>query len=175
MPPINPIGMPIIAPGMSTAAGEQPLLVRGWAAELGAPGTGIAGIDVYLDGAPEQGGVLLGTATYGLPRPDVAAAFGNPDWANSGFVFTWTPRNLAAGEHTVTVLARATSGLSHMQSVSAAHCLCTPAPFASPTRPEAAATLPSLGQLADTDEDLLIDQNQVDEPAEAPADLDESD
>jgi hypothetical protein len=117
--------MPIPAPeqasaaGMSTTAPQQMLFVTGWAAMPDTAGTGISSVDVYLGGTPSQGGTLLGTATYGLPRPDVAEAFGNPEWTNSGFTFTWTPQNMSSSTQTLAIVAHSSMGDTVEQIVEA--------------------------------------------------------
>jgi hypothetical protein len=165
VPPVDTTGMTGVnttQPPASSLIGRQPLFVGGWAAEFGALGTGIEGIDVYLDGLPEQGGTFLGSATYGLPRPDVAEAYGNPEWMNSGFAFAWTPQNLAVGDHTITVLARSMTGMAQMQTVAAVNCLCEQSPWASPTTPEVIENQPGIGQLEDTGgPNLYFDRDQT--------------
>src|SRR5215216_5206655 len=60
----------------------QQTLIGGWAADLAGPGTGVDEVRVYLDSAT---GRLLGNATYGKPRPDVAQALGNQAFLNTGY------------------------------------------------------------------------------------------
>jgi hypothetical protein len=76
----------------------------GWAVDRNAAGsnTGVDRVTVYLDGPPATG-TLLGTAKYGLSRPDVGSYFGNARWNNSGWEFIWTPRSLSVGPHTLYV------------------------------------------------------------------------
>jgi hypothetical protein len=50
--------------------------------------------------------VFLGAATYGVSRPDVAAAFGSR-FLNSGYTLNVTT-NLAPGTYTLVVFARST-------------------------------------------------------------------
>lgn len=83
--------------------------ILGWAVDPTAAGTGIDRLDVYLDGPPGTG-AYIGTATYGTPRPDVAAAFGRPEWVNCGFTLDWTPQTLSAGSHVLYVSASGASG-----------------------------------------------------------------
>ncbi len=86
------------------------VLVQGWAVDPGATGgTGIAAVQVYLD-APMGEGAALGPVQYGLPRPDVAAALGNPAFAASGWQFTWDTRALAPGGHRLYVYALRPNG-----------------------------------------------------------------
>jgi hypothetical protein len=84
----------------------QPLVVRGWAVDTGAT-TG-AGVDVVQIYATPAGGVpaLLGTATYGSARSDVAQRFG-AQFTNCGFSFR-APAVLAPGAYTITVYAHST-------------------------------------------------------------------
>jgi hypothetical protein len=64
--------------------------VGGWAIDAGSPtGTGVDAVQVYV--FPNNGaspGVFIGNASYGLPRPDVAAFFGNANFTNCGFHFS---------------------------------------------------------------------------------------
>jgi hypothetical protein len=93
------------------------MVIGGWAVDPAGPGTGIDEVRVYLDGEMDRGGRLIGMATYGKPRPDVAAVRGNPAWANSGFDYVWRPIGLRPGQHRIYVYARSiTRGWSH-QSV----------------------------------------------------------
>jgi len=58
------------------------LWMEGWAADLSSiNGTGIARIDVYLDGFD----TFLGEANYGITRADVADYYGNENIENSGW------------------------------------------------------------------------------------------
>jgi hypothetical protein len=72
----------------------SPLAVSGWAAD---PTGGLAsGIEIAIDQKPYP-------ATYGLERPDVAAALKNPACERSGFKFTIPASQFSIGVHTVAV------------------------------------------------------------------------
>jgi hypothetical protein len=101
----------------ATITNGSPLAVGGWAIDPAGPGTGIEEVRVYLDGEMDRGGRLLGIATYPKPRPDVAAARGNPAFVNSGYDYVWTPRGLTPGPHRLYVYARSTSKGWSWQSV----------------------------------------------------------
>jgi len=75
--------------------------VSGWAIDnLLAPGTAIANIDVLMDG------VRVGSATYGVSRPDVCAAYpGRPSCPNVGFSYLLNTTPYIGGSHTLTVKA----------------------------------------------------------------------
>jgi hypothetical protein len=78
------------------------LYVAGWAADPGSTaGTGVDRVDVYLDGEPGTG-TLLGSATYGLQRPDVVANLGSSRFLLSGYAMT---ASVSPGPHTVYVYA----------------------------------------------------------------------
>jgi hypothetical protein len=80
------------------------LEVRGWAADPSARGgTGVDRVEVYVDGERNAGGTLLGQATYGLQRPDVAANLGSQQFLLSGFALQAT---VSPGPHTIYVYAR---------------------------------------------------------------------
>lgn len=81
------------------------LTVRGWAASYN--GTGIVStMTVYVDGT------AIGNATLGLSRPDVAAAYSNPAWTNSGWLLTTSAAGLSVGLHVVTAVATDSAGLT---------------------------------------------------------------
>jgi hypothetical protein len=91
----------------SPAQGESvrgPLRLSGWALDLGSlAGTGVDAVHVHA--FPSGGGasIFLGAATYGLPRPDVGVAFGDPRFAASG----WTlEASLPPGSYQIAVYAR---------------------------------------------------------------------
>lgn len=78
--------------------------VDGWAAdEMSASGSGIEGVSVFLDGPPGFGR-YLGAAAIGDVRSDVAAVYG-PQFANSGWHFTWDRIGLSPGRHALVVVA----------------------------------------------------------------------
>jgi len=91
--------------GGSTVRNGNQIDVGGWAADRNGPGTGVDEVRVFLDGPMDGNGTLLGTATYGGSRPDVAQALGSSAFANSGFDFLWTPTRLTGGSHTIYVHA----------------------------------------------------------------------
>jgi glycosyltransferase involved in cell wall biosynthesis len=77
--------------------------ITGWAASK----VGIASVEIYCDGNS------LGTAFYGVLRPDIAIAFPTfKDAGRSGFFWMLDATQLAAGHHVVRVVAWSHSGLS---------------------------------------------------------------
>ncbi len=73
---------------------DLPLTVAGWGMDLGAAeGTGVERVDV-LDGG--CGGTIVGQATYGITRPDVAAQHGER-FLDTGWSLSLN--TLRAGEH----------------------------------------------------------------------------
>jgi hypothetical protein len=111
------------AAGVSSANGQR-LFVGGWAGAPGGTDSGIQSVDVFLDGAPDAGGTLLGTATLGIARPDVATVTRNTNWGKSGFNFDWTPRLIPEGSHTLYIVAHSTSGATATQQVAISACGC---------------------------------------------------
>jgi len=105
----GPVVLRVDSPlGNPTVTG--PLLVSGWAADPRIPsGTGIDRVEVYLDGPPNQGR-SLGTATYGISRPDVAQALQNPRFTDTGFRLQVDPTLLTSGPHQLVVVAVSTDG-----------------------------------------------------------------
>ena len=83
----------------------QPFVVAGWALDLGGVLTANSGVDVVqMYAYPDAGApVFLGTANYGIARPDVGAAFG-PSFTNVGYGLTVT--GLPAGHYVLAVFAR---------------------------------------------------------------------
>src|SRR5687767_8363586 len=61
----------------------QDVIFTGWAANWTGPGTGVDRVMV-LDAPQAAGGQVVVEATYGMPRTDVAAAYGDA-WTNSAF------------------------------------------------------------------------------------------
>lgn len=81
----------------------QPFVLSGWAVEEGA--LAAPGIDVVVAWAYPSGGgapILVGTATYGIPRSDIAALLG-AEYVNSGFALT--VRGLPSGTYQFVVYA----------------------------------------------------------------------
>jgi len=84
-----------------------PTTITGWA--LDAASDGGTGVDmVHVWAFNEQGGdpQWVGAATYGLARPDVAAAFGKSAFTNSGFSLAL--QHLAPGRYHLAICARRT-------------------------------------------------------------------
>ncbi len=77
------------------------ITVSGWALDnLNAPGTAISSVQVQVDGN------TVGTASYGIPRPDVCAAYpGRPGCPNVGFMFLLDTKKFAPGSHALTAVA----------------------------------------------------------------------
>jgi hypothetical protein len=80
------------------------VVITGWAVDPFADGPGISAVEIYL-GAPEDGGIYLGEASYGIPRPDVASALGRPDWIEIGYELAWFVGELPPGDHAIVVVA----------------------------------------------------------------------
>jgi hypothetical protein len=75
--------------------------VSGWALDnTSAIGTAISLVQVKVDG------VVVGTATYGISRPDVCTAYaGRPGCPNVGFTYALNTATLSPGSHLLTVSA----------------------------------------------------------------------
>jgi sugar lactone lactonase YvrE len=75
--------------------------VSGWAIDnTGAIGTAISAVQVLVDGT------AVGTATYGLSRPDVCYVYpGRAGCPNVGYSYSLNTAALSAGSHTITVEA----------------------------------------------------------------------
>ena len=97
--------------GSTTVAQGGTLSIVGWAAdkEDGAP---VAKVQVFVDN------VLVGNAALGDARPDVANAFNNPAYTNSGWHLNYVvPNTLAAGSHSVSAIAFDSAGASTLLPV----------------------------------------------------------
>ena len=75
--------------------------ISGWAIDnAAAVGTAISNVQVNVDG------IVVGTATYGLSRPDVCAVYpGRPSCPNVGYTYSLDTSTLISGTHTITVTA----------------------------------------------------------------------
>jgi len=97
------IAVDLPAPGASLS---QPFAIAGWALDTGAPsGTGIDAVHVWafpVSGAPR----FVGVAAYGIPRPDVGAAFGSR-FTGSGFALQ--ANGLDPGAWTLAVFGHSTA------------------------------------------------------------------
>ncbi len=103
----------------------QPLAVQGWAVDgTAASGTGVDAVHVYA--YPAAGNpVFLGSAQYGLSRPDIGAAHG-ARFTASGYSLI-APTVLPAGVYTIVVYGHSTvAGFN--SSASVAVTLTAPAP-----------------------------------------------
>lgn len=108
-PVLTPVGSLDLAVDASTSATSvsqaDSLFVSGWAGDP-RDGTPLASLKVFVDGT------FFGTPTQGVSRPDVATATGNSAYANSGYTLNTSAASLAAGNHTVTVVATDSYSLS---------------------------------------------------------------
>jgi glucose/arabinose dehydrogenase len=100
----------------NTSVVTQPFVAGGWALNLAAPAgqTGVDAVDLFASG---PGGTrLIGHATYGVNRPDVAAAYSayGPQFGPTGFQLS--VRGLAPGTYTMTAAAHGTLSDSFEQS-----------------------------------------------------------
>jgi len=94
----------------ATIRNGAPVHVGGWGADLAGGGSAVEQVEVYLGGPRDGGGSLIGTATLGGARPDVALVYQNPALTNAGYDLRWLPTNLPAGPHTLFVYAQGRSG-----------------------------------------------------------------
>jgi hypothetical protein len=77
--------------------------MTGWLVDAGRC-RAAAGVRVAVDGHP------VATARYGLSRPDVAATYGVPAYAQSGFSAVWNDAGLPRGRHTLRLSAQLSTG-----------------------------------------------------------------
>jgi hypothetical protein len=81
------------------------LEARGWAASC-VPAAPLASVTLLVDAKP------AGQTKIFIPRPDVAAAFGRPDFESSGWKISSSVRSLQAGDHSVILRANLENGQS---------------------------------------------------------------
>ncbi|MGA2538834.1 MAG: hypothetical protein ABSF53_22700, partial [Terracidiphilus sp.] len=62
-------------------------------------------VQIYLDGTN-----LVGSAGLGYSRPDVAAAYNDANWTNSGYEYFTGVGRLPVGTHTITAVAKDSQG-----------------------------------------------------------------
>ncbi len=89
------------------ASVQNSVLVQGWAIDAAAmSSTGINQVDVHLikDGTDS----FLGTASYGASRSDVASAYGDARFTNSGYSLSFDSNSFANGVYTLQIGARST-------------------------------------------------------------------
>jgi hypothetical protein len=97
--------MALDRPSSSSSNGRN-LVVSGWAVDLGAPtGTGADLVHVWAFPTGGGAGTFLGTATYGLSRPDIGAAFGDSRFTPSGFQLSAV---VPPGTYTISAYMRST-------------------------------------------------------------------
>jgi N-acetylneuraminic acid mutarotase len=104
--PVGHIDSAVDSVTASTTVGQSDsVAIRGWAADLvdHAP---LSNVTVYIDGNS------VGTPTLGLARPDVAAAFSNAGYLDSGYTLIYPVAALSLGSHAVTVIAIDSGGRS---------------------------------------------------------------
>lgn len=120
--------------GQGVTTGQQ-IDIGGWAIDRIGPGTGVDGVQVFLDGPMGQG-TRLGAADYRRARPDVATALGNSELLNSGFDLLWTVAELSPGRHTLYVYAQSLSAGWVYKTVDVTVVSApTPTPSRAPTSP----------------------------------------
>ncbi len=109
--------MALDAPSNGASLGRS-FDIAGWAVDLGAwAGSGVDAVHVWAYPWIQGGlgeGVLVGAATVGLTRPDIAAAFG-AQFNNAGF--SLRASGLSPGSYRLTVLARSVVSESFNQSM----------------------------------------------------------
>ena len=90
---------------------RENLRISGWSADLSVQeSTGIEKIEIYLNG-PKDFGIFLGEVDYGHERQDVANAYGNANYTNSGYSLTFNAGKLGLGtRNTIYVYSYSNNG-----------------------------------------------------------------
>jgi hypothetical protein len=100
----------VVAPIEQPSAGafvSGSITLRGFAIDRNSPdGTGVDAVHIYLDGTYGTG-TIIGAATYGLDRPDIAAQYG-VRFGPSGWELAWNTAGLAPGVHHLYLYAHRT-------------------------------------------------------------------
>ena len=78
-------------------------VVSGWAG-CANPSSPVATLEILVDGKPTA------TAAVSLPRPDVAEAFGRPDFARSGWKTSFVAQGLQPGTYPITARVTCAGG-----------------------------------------------------------------
>jgi hypothetical protein len=108
---LDPYSPDVVAPIEQPPAGafvSGAVTLRGYAIDrASAAGAGIDMVHIYLDG-PYGTGTIIGGATYGLDRLDVAAQYGERFRA-SGWELDWDTTGLAPGVHRLYLYAHRTT------------------------------------------------------------------
>ena len=97
IPPLQDVVAPIEQPTAGAFITGTVTLAGFAIGPTSASGTGIDRIHIYLDG-PYGTGTIIGGATYGLDRPDVAAQYG-ARFGPSGWELTWDTSAVPHGVH----------------------------------------------------------------------------
>ncbi|HLI26401.1 MAG TPA: fibronectin type III domain-containing protein, partial [Chloroflexota bacterium] len=100
----------IDSPAEGAAVSGSLYPISGWAVDRAASeGTGIQGVAVGLDVAPDQGGVTV-PINYGLDRPEVAEQLGDERFTPSGFQIEWDTRTAPSGPHPLFIVLQTACG-----------------------------------------------------------------
>src|SRR6185437_14290487 len=105
-PPIGTVDRAVDSTtGVSVVGQSDQILITGWAADpqQGAP---VTQVQILIDGN------VIGNATLGLVRPEIAAFYNNPAYTTSGWTFTTSASDLSLGTHTVSAIATDSLNLS---------------------------------------------------------------
>jgi hypothetical protein len=94
-----------LSSGTTTIAPSDSLNLSGWAVDP-LDGSPVASVKVYADST------LIGPAATGYARADVAAYYNNSAYTNSGYAFTYSASYFSSGNHTITVVATNSHGIS---------------------------------------------------------------
>jgi hypothetical protein len=101
---MNPLAQPSV-----TVSVSGPLTMHGWAVDAKARKLA-SGVEIAIDGTPMA-------AQYPLDRADVAKHFKVPAYGKAGFELVFTPGQLAAGSHSMTVRVIANDGSGYYESI----------------------------------------------------------
>ena len=91
--------------GSTTVSTTDSIFISGWAADP-VDGSPLNSVVVYIDGAS------VGSPTLGGSRPDVASAYSNPAYTNSGYQLSYPAGSLSTGSHSITVTGTNKAGIS---------------------------------------------------------------
>jgi len=98
-------------PGTIKEADKSNIKISGWSVDFSQQNSpGVDRIEIYLNG-PKGFGRSLGEVDYGIERQDIASAFGNANYANSGYLLYFDGSKLEANsENTLYIYSFSNSG-----------------------------------------------------------------
>ena len=133
-PAQSPPPIAIDQPAQGAVVRPPSMVVSGWSIHINQGcSSGVDAIEVYIDPGENPQGQRLGSAQYGLARPDIAQAWG-AWYLNSGYQATLNISGLAPGTYNLYVHAHSVfTGWHYQRRAIQVAPLASPTPSATPT------------------------------------------